>query len=333
MCSQSTISRLENLPDARTLLRLGRALVDLYCTSFRQVPRRIVLDLDDTSSTRSRRPATAAVQCPLRRLRFSADRRLRPGWSTSSPPSCARRNDRKASRSGLFSAAWSARSAPTNRTSPPTGPRVPRPPPTSSACSCTPAPTGCCGACARRCPGPRPGGSPSSTRSGCASSSIAARVVEMKTKIKIYLPTSAPDQSIFRLVLGRLPRLVDLTAGAAAPPSHPIPPTSNPFSPALPRTPPTAAGTGSPSQPRDEQFRHIRKHSLHSGELTGLALMMGKRRAADMRSKDVIGSAFAVLLLADRDRRAGERRQSDQSGVRNGRQRSSPLRGEDSRAG
>ena len=37
---------------------------------------------------------------------------------------------------------------------------------------------------------------------------IAARVVEMKTKIKIYLPTSAPDQSIFRLVLGRLPRLV-----------------------------------------------------------------------------------------------------------------------------
>ena len=30
------------------MLRLGRALVDLYCASFRQVPRRIVLDLDDT---------------------------------------------------------------------------------------------------------------------------------------------------------------------------------------------------------------------------------------------------------------------------------------------
>ena len=30
----------------------------------------------------------------------------------------------------------------------------------------------------------------------------------MKTKIKIYLPMSAPDQSIFRLVLGRRPRLV-----------------------------------------------------------------------------------------------------------------------------
>src|SRR5512134_981624 len=48
LCSQSTISRLENLPDARTLLRLGGALIDLYCTSFRQVPRRITLDIDDT---------------------------------------------------------------------------------------------------------------------------------------------------------------------------------------------------------------------------------------------------------------------------------------------
>ncbi len=48
LCSQSTISRLENLPDARTLLRLGRALVDVYCGSFRQVPKRIVLDIDDT---------------------------------------------------------------------------------------------------------------------------------------------------------------------------------------------------------------------------------------------------------------------------------------------
>ena len=48
LCSQSTISRLENLPDARTLLRLGRALVDVYCDSFRRVPKRIVLDLDDT---------------------------------------------------------------------------------------------------------------------------------------------------------------------------------------------------------------------------------------------------------------------------------------------
>jgi len=48
LCSQPTISRLENLPDTRALLRMGQAMVDLYCASFRQVPHRIVLDVDDT---------------------------------------------------------------------------------------------------------------------------------------------------------------------------------------------------------------------------------------------------------------------------------------------
>ena len=48
LCSQSTVSRAENLPDMRALLRKGRAMVDHYCESFRKVPRRIVLDIDDT---------------------------------------------------------------------------------------------------------------------------------------------------------------------------------------------------------------------------------------------------------------------------------------------
>jgi hypothetical protein len=48
LCSQPTISRLENLPDLCALLRMARAMVGLYCDSFRQVPRRIVLDVDDT---------------------------------------------------------------------------------------------------------------------------------------------------------------------------------------------------------------------------------------------------------------------------------------------
>jgi Transposase DDE domain group 1 len=47
LCSQSTISRLENRPDKRALLRMGYGLIDLYCDSVRQVPRRIVLDIDD----------------------------------------------------------------------------------------------------------------------------------------------------------------------------------------------------------------------------------------------------------------------------------------------
>jgi hypothetical protein len=48
LCSQPTISRLENLPGPRTLVRMARAMIELYCGSFRQVPRRIVLDVDDT---------------------------------------------------------------------------------------------------------------------------------------------------------------------------------------------------------------------------------------------------------------------------------------------
>jgi len=48
LCSQSTISRLENLPDVRALLRLARAFIEQYCGSFRAVPKRIVLDIDDT---------------------------------------------------------------------------------------------------------------------------------------------------------------------------------------------------------------------------------------------------------------------------------------------
>jgi hypothetical protein len=37
---------------------------------------------------------------------------------------------------------------------------------------------------------------------------LADRIVELKTKIKIHLPSSAPDQTIFALLLDRLPRPV-----------------------------------------------------------------------------------------------------------------------------
>jgi hypothetical protein len=48
LCSQPTISRLENLPGATALKRMMAAMVDLFCDSFDQVPRRILLDIDDT---------------------------------------------------------------------------------------------------------------------------------------------------------------------------------------------------------------------------------------------------------------------------------------------
>ena len=48
LCSQPTISRLENLPGPLALKRMMAAMIDLFCDSFTQVPERIVLDIDDT---------------------------------------------------------------------------------------------------------------------------------------------------------------------------------------------------------------------------------------------------------------------------------------------
>jgi hypothetical protein len=48
LCSQPTISRLENLPGPIELKRMMAAMIALFCDSFAQVPSRIVLDIDDT---------------------------------------------------------------------------------------------------------------------------------------------------------------------------------------------------------------------------------------------------------------------------------------------
>jgi len=48
LCSQPTLSRLENLPGKTALKRMMDAMIELFCDSFDQVPRRLVLDIDDT---------------------------------------------------------------------------------------------------------------------------------------------------------------------------------------------------------------------------------------------------------------------------------------------
>ena len=48
LCSQPTMCRLENLPTVTALKRMMAAMVELFCDSFDEVPRRIVLDIDDT---------------------------------------------------------------------------------------------------------------------------------------------------------------------------------------------------------------------------------------------------------------------------------------------
>ncbi len=49
LASQPTLSRLENLADWRALARMGLKLIDVFCNSFRTVPRQITLDIDDTT--------------------------------------------------------------------------------------------------------------------------------------------------------------------------------------------------------------------------------------------------------------------------------------------
>ncbi len=48
LCSQPTMTRLENLPGPVALKRMMAAMVELFCDSFEQPPSRLVLDIDDT---------------------------------------------------------------------------------------------------------------------------------------------------------------------------------------------------------------------------------------------------------------------------------------------
>jgi hypothetical protein len=48
LCSQATMSRLENMPSRREAVRLTAALIDQFCSSFPTPPRQITLDIDDT---------------------------------------------------------------------------------------------------------------------------------------------------------------------------------------------------------------------------------------------------------------------------------------------
>ena len=48
LMSQPTLSRLENNADARTLYRIGRNMIDLFCRTYATPPASIVLDIDDT---------------------------------------------------------------------------------------------------------------------------------------------------------------------------------------------------------------------------------------------------------------------------------------------
>jgi len=48
LCSQPTVSRWENAPTLREVVRLSYAMVDAYCASYSRPPQAVTLDIDDT---------------------------------------------------------------------------------------------------------------------------------------------------------------------------------------------------------------------------------------------------------------------------------------------
>jgi hypothetical protein len=48
LCSQPTVSRWENAPTLREVVRMTYAMVDLYCSSYARPPATVTLDIDDT---------------------------------------------------------------------------------------------------------------------------------------------------------------------------------------------------------------------------------------------------------------------------------------------
>ena len=48
LCSQPTLSRLENAPSRTELGRMMLAMIDQFCSSYHRTPRSIILDIDDT---------------------------------------------------------------------------------------------------------------------------------------------------------------------------------------------------------------------------------------------------------------------------------------------
>ena len=50
LCSQPTMTRLENHIDRRTLVEIGKLFVKDYVASFSKSPRKVILDVDDTNA-------------------------------------------------------------------------------------------------------------------------------------------------------------------------------------------------------------------------------------------------------------------------------------------
>ena len=113
LCSQPTVSRWENAPTLREVVRLSYAMVDAYCASYARPPAAVTLDIDDTVDVVHGHQQLSLFNA------YHTNAASCPSTSTISPPrvpspSCcdlARR--RPDMRSDVMSAAWCAASVAT----------------------------------------------------------------------------------------------------------------------------------------------------------------------------------------------------------------------------
>ena len=207
LMSQPTLSRLENAPSWRQPGRMGLSMIDLSCASFRAVPERIVLDIDDTDDAVHGGPQLALFNAhydeyifqPIHIFEATTGKPvlplLRPGKRPSGEEATSKGCDVRfvvtnlpGRAEVLYEKVYCARGRMENMIKdnklytksdhhPATAGR-----PTSSACSCTPAPTGYCTNFARPRPAARcgarrrskPSAAPSSRSPGASRSSNPA---------------------------------------------------------------------------------------------------------------------------------------------------------------
>jgi Transposase DDE domain group 1 len=80
LCSQATMTRLENLPGPVALKRMMAAPVELFCDSFDAVPRRILLDIDHTKDRAYGGQAARPLDLYVPRRRLPSGLRRRRRW-------------------------------------------------------------------------------------------------------------------------------------------------------------------------------------------------------------------------------------------------------------
>lgn len=86
LCSQPTISRWENAPDLKTIVRLTYAMVDAWCASYAHEPGAVTLDIDDTWTWFT---APSSCRCSMLTTMNAASCRS----TSTTPPPASRRGD------------------------------------------------------------------------------------------------------------------------------------------------------------------------------------------------------------------------------------------------